>query len=261
MTAALDPTAPRTARRELPGWLVTSLRVLITLALPGVLVLTAVRLVMSEPFVRLEYARPGFPADRYGFSEQDRLHYAPYAVRYLLNDSDISYLGDLTFADGMPLYSARELQHMEDVKTVTRAAFRIDTVLSLILLVGVVALGWRRRTRRALRRALSDGGVFTIALIVTLTVLILANWDYFFDTFHELFFQGDSWLFSNSDSLIRLFPEQFWFDAALTIGFLTVLGALAAIGGAFYWERHSGANQNGDPQVPIEQTDLSEQNS
>ncbi len=249
MTPTLESTAQRTTRHILPGWVVMILRTAITLALPAFLLLTAVRLVMSEPFVRIEYERPGFPADRYGFTKQDRLHYAPYAVRYLLNDAGISYLGDLTFADGMPLYSERELQHMEDVKTVTRGAFRLQTVLGLVLLASVVALGWQRQTRYALRRALADGGVFTIALIITLTVLVLANWNYFFDTFHEIFFKGDSWLFSTSDTLIRLFPEQFWFDAAMTIGFLTVVGALTAIGGSLYWDRHS-PNQNGGPQVP-----------
>ena len=260
MTPTLESIAHRATHYILPGWIVAILRTVITLALPAFLLLTAVRLVMSEPFVRLEYERPGFPADRYGFSKQDRLHYAPYAVRYLLNDAGINYLGDLTFADGMPLYSERELQHMEDVKTVTRGAFRIHTVLSLVVLAGVVALGWQRQTRRALRRALADGGVFTIALIITLTVLILANWDYFFDTFHEIFFQGDSWLFSTSDTLIRLFPEQFWFDAAMTIGFLTVAGALTAIGGSLYWDRHS-RDQNGDPQVPIVSDQQSDANS
>jgi integral membrane protein (TIGR01906 family) len=196
----------------------------VVLALPAMLVLTSVRLVMTETFIRIEYNRPGFPEDRYGFTKEERLEYAPYAVEYLCNDADTSYLGDLTFEDGTPLYTPDELRHMEDVKTVTRAAFAVHTVLSLAFGAAILALAWRPGSRGALRRGLAGGGILTIALILALVVVMLANWDFFFDNFHMTFFEGDSWRFSNADTLIRLFPEQFWLDAALTTGGLTIGG-------------------------------------
>ena len=49
------------------------------------------------------------------------------------------------------------------------------------------------------------------------------------DALIRIFFKGDSWQFSNSSTLIRLFPERFWFDAVVSIGVLTLVGALAAI--------------------------------
>jgi hypothetical protein len=36
-------------------------------------------------------------------------------------------------------------------------------------------------------------------------------------------------VFLYEDTLIRLFPEQFWFDAALFIGALTVIGAVVTL--------------------------------
>jgi integral membrane protein (TIGR01906 family) len=53
----------------------------------------------------------------------------------------------------------------------------------------------------------------------------VAFWQ-FFTLFHELFFKGNSWLFENSDTLIRLFPLQFWQDAFLWVGIIAVGGAL-----------------------------------
>ena len=223
--------------RALPGWLITVLLLFLAAAMPAFLVLTGVRLVMSEAFIWLEYNRPGFPADRYGFSKAERLKYAPYAVRYLLNGANIDYLGDLTFDDGEPLYTADELKHMEDVKVVTRGARRVHTLLSVAFVAAILALAWQRETRWALRRGLADGGIFTIFLMVTLAVFIFASWDLFFEGFHRIFFKGNSWQFSNSDTLIRLFPEQFWFDAALSIGVMTLGGAVGAIWGMWYWER------------------------
>lgn len=224
-----DPSESFQARSNtLPGWLLASLQMMITLILPAILVLTGIRLVTTGLYLELEYRRPGFPADRFGFTQQDRLRYAPYAIRYLLNDSDISYLGDLRLG-GEPMFTERELSHMEDVKTVTRAAFTVHLVLlALLIVVGLLAVRYQN-VRQVFWRGLFAGGTLTISLIITLIVLILANWDYFFTGFHTVFFEGDSWLFSTSDTLIRLFPQQFWFDTAVTIGVLTVIGALIAM--------------------------------
>jgi len=220
----------------LPGWLATVCQTLIVLALPVFLVLTGVRLVMSETFLELEYNRPGFPPDRYGFTQAERLRYAPYAVRYLLDNEGDNYLAALTH-QGEPLFTEREVQHMRDVQTVTRAAFRVQGAAAAILLGAGFALGWQSGNRRALRRGLFEGGTLTILLMLTVVVLAVANWDFFFTSFHRVFFEGTSWLFSTRATLIRLFPEQFWFDAALAVGGLTFLGALSAILAAVMWGR------------------------
>lgn len=201
------------------------LSLFITIAVPVLLTLLSVRVVMTPLFLQLEYHRSGFPDDFYGFTLEDRLYYAPYAVDYLINDAGIEYLGDLTFADGTTLYTERELHHMEDVKVVTRAAFFV------LLFGGIAAVGmsyglWRT-ARRELWQALFNGGALTIGLIVVIVLGAVFAWDFFFTTFHQIFFAEGTWTFLYSDTLIRLFPEQFWFDAALTIGVLTVGGAVA----------------------------------
>jgi uncharacterized membrane protein len=48
--------------------------------------------------------------------------------------------------------------------------------------------------------------------------------------FHQLFFQPGSWTFDFSNTLIRLFPEKFWYDAVLTISSLSVI-----IGFLLFW--------------------------
>lgn len=207
----------------------TILRLFLTLAVPVLLTLASVRIVMSPLFLQLEYNRPGFPNDIYGFTREDRLHYAPFAVNYLLNGEEIDYLGSLTFADGSPLYTARELQHMVDVKIVTQAAFLfLAALLVITALLGVWL--WRDSDRRVvLYQGLFNGAVLTLGLIAMIVVGAVIAWDVFFTTFHQLFFAQGTWIFQFSDTLIRLFPEQFWFDAALTIGVLTVIGAVVIL--------------------------------
>jgi integral membrane protein (TIGR01906 family) len=222
------PETPREPARS-GGRFAPIAAALITALIPLLLVLISVRLVMTPQFLAFEYNRPDFPVDIYGFTREDRLYFAPFAVDYLLNDAGIEYLGDLTFDDGRPLFNARELGHMVDVKMLTRAALTVLTVALPVALVLGVLLARQPQHRPRLGVALMTGGSIALLLMVTVAGLALVAWDTFFTGFHQAFFADGTWIFDYSDTLIRLFPERFWFDAALTIGVLTAVGALICI--------------------------------
>lgn len=208
----------------------TSLRlanIFLVVCFPVLLVLISVRMIMTPGFLEFEYNRPDFPEDVYGLTREQRLYYAPFAVEYLLNDAEITYLGELEFSDGTALFNSRELRHMRDVKTITQIAFAVGVVTGLLALAAAIYL--RRRSRDMLRRSLMSGALLTLGIVAAIIVVALVNWDFFFTGFHKLFFEGGTWYFLYSDTLIRLFPEQFWFDAALTIGAVTVAGAVTTL--------------------------------
>ena len=176
---------------------------------------------------------PYFPPDEYGFTKEDRLKWAPYALNYLVNNEGISYLADLEFDDGTPLYNERELSHMDDVKRVTQGALRVWYMsLALLALLGVWAWfgGWWQAYRLGLMRGgwLMVGLAVAIGLIVVIGIVINPNvfWN-FFARFHRLFFEGDTWLFLYSDTLIRLFPIRFWQDAFLLAAVIALGGGIA----------------------------------
>ena len=77
----------------------TTFSYLTSLLVPLALIGTALRILLTPFFFNIEYRMPYFPADDFGFTQQDRLKWAPYAVEYLVNTADISYLGDLKFED------------------------------------------------------------------------------------------------------------------------------------------------------------------
>ncbi len=206
---------------------------LISLLTPIALIGMALRILLTPIFYTVEYNMPYFPADEYGFTKADRLQWAPFAVEYLVNGADISYLGDLTLDDGSPLYNERELSHMEDVKGVVLNALGVWTI-SLIILAALAIFakrgGWIPDYINGLRR----GGWWMIglaaALGLTAGIGIAVNPDVFwqfFTAFHKIFFEGDSWLFYYSDTLIRLFPIRFWQDAFLWAAILARGGGAA----------------------------------
>jgi integral membrane protein (TIGR01906 family) len=232
MTESSSPLTMR--KRNIPTLIAQTY---LAISMPFLIALVGIRLVMTPLFLQIEYTRPDFPEDYYGFTTEDRLTYAPYALNYLLNGDDLSYLGNLEFPDGKAMYNARELKHMRDVKTVTDTAYLAAVLGGLMAIIAGVYLG--RKNASALRITLFRGGIFTIAIIVSIVVVALANWDYFFTGFHTLFFANGTWRFEYSDTLIRLFPEQFWFDASLTIGGITILTAVIII--ALTWRRGKSA--------------------
>src|SRR5512143_1327997 len=111
---------------------------LVTILIPVVIVLLVVRLIDTPWYVDIEYRMPGFPADPYGFTLQDRIKYAKITFAYVVNSADISYLGDLRFPPGQQtpepscqfmtdcshLYNDRELEHMVDVKNAMQLAIK-----------------------------------------------------------------------------------------------------------------------------------------
>ena len=199
---------------------------LITIFVPFALTFLGLRLLLTPVFPQVEYRTPGFPVDDYGFTLQDRLHWSTISIDYLVNNADISFLGNLTFPDGSPLFNERELSHMHDVKQVVKPVLWIGyTVWVLLLGLGLWARfgGWWQEYLRGLWR----GGWLTLALVVVLGGFAAVSFWQFFTVFHELFFSGGSWLFLYSDTLIRLFPLPFWQDAFLFAGVLDVLGGLA----------------------------------
>ena len=208
------------------SWLVA---ILVPLALIG----SGIRLLLTPLFLHVEYNMPYFPPDEFGFTKTDRLKWAPYALDYLVNSADISYLGDLKFEDGKPLYNERELSHMDDVKRVTKGALNAWYV-SLVLLAALGAWAWFGKWEQAYRLGLMRGGWLMVGLAITVGVIVVVGivinpnvfWN-FFAWFHSLFFTGDSWLFLFSDTLIRLFPLRFWQDAFLFAAIIALGGGVA----------------------------------
>ena len=203
------------------------MQVLLAVFYPIILLVLAVRAVTSPLFLWVEYNRPGFPGDGYGFSTDDRMTYGSYAVDYLSNWSGPRYLGGLVDQTGERLFKDGEVSHMADVKTVILSTFGAGTLLILLAVIAVIYLA--RRHKGGVRRGLFAGSIVTLAIIIGLGTLAFLGWEQFFTDFHRIFFANGTWTFSLQDTLIRLFPGQFWVDAGIVIGGLVLLASLITL--------------------------------
>lgn len=203
------------------------MQVLLAVFYPVILLVVAARAVTSPLFLWVEYNRPGFPGDGYGFSADDRMTYGSYAVDYLSNWSGPRYLGELVNHSGEKLFKDGEVSHMADVKLVILSSFATGVLLVLLSMVAIIFL--RRRSTGGVRRGLFAGSIVTLVIILGLGTLAVLGWEQFFTEFHRIFFANGSWTFSLEDTLIRLFPGQFWIDAGIVIGALVLVASLVTL--------------------------------
>lgn len=227
---SVQTTSTNAGSFRLPNWLAAALRTFIVLALPLVFILVNARLLMTEPYMVWQYNRAGFPEDRFGFTTEDRLEYGPVTLDYLFGPND-DLLAEQTFPDGTPLYNEREIRHMADVKAVTRQLSVFGYSLIALTIIAAVVLAADKEQRPSLLKVGMQGGVLTLIVIIAGLSAVALAFDQLFTLFHRLFFEGETWIFPTSDTLIRLFPEPFWIGAfALVFGGALLEGILLAGG-------------------------------
>ena len=195
---------------------------LIALTVPLTVLMIAIRTVASAPFLWLEYHRPGFPEDSYGYYLVERMRLGSYGVDYINNFAPREYLARVTTgADNTLAFTEAEVNHMHDVKWVLLIATVAVAALFLVTLFSSISL--RERAPGTIRRSLFTGAWITLGLIAVLGVVGFFGWEWLFTTFHQVFFPQGNWEFSVRSSLIRLYPPQFWIDAAIAVAVLVAV--------------------------------------
>lgn len=215
----------------------------ITIAMPFFLGLGMVLLVIHwnwPSYPAWEYGR--IPPDAFGLSAAQRLELAQQTLAYLRQPGragdTIHLLEALRLPDGQPLYNTAEISHMIDVKNVSDTIRFAWLAAALVVVSGGLVLLARSKTAVYGWRAIMAGGLLTVAILLGIALFILLAWDIFFVQFHELLFPPGSWTFAYTDGLIRLFPEQFWFDVGVIMsGGALLLGLLTAVLGYFMARR------------------------
>lgn len=201
-------------------------RAIVWVCAPLFILLSNLYVVATPAFIRFEYTRRVPLPDPY--DQPERLSLANATLHYLRSAEPESYLQTLSVR-GRTVYNEREVGHLVDVKNVMWRAFLVHGIAGLLLLFAFAA-AWRSQAQRhGMIRAVAQGCMGFLALVVTLTLFAYFNFQTFFTLFHRLFFEGDTWLFSPFDTLIQLFPLQFWVDATFAIILLALAEMVMAI--------------------------------
>jgi len=216
----------------------TALAVLVALLVPGVIIVSGIRVLAHPALVRAEYRRSGFPADPYGFTTADRIRLGLVGLHSVLpGEQGIALLRAARLPDGKPAFGAREIRHMTDVRAwIGRFWWFQIGGLAVIALAGVLLVP-RRRMRSLFPRGLRWGAVLTLVVAAAVGAVMAVSWNTFFVDFHHLFFADDTWRFDDSTTLRRLYPDRLWVDVGIAAATFTVVVALALLGVTTLWLR------------------------
>ena len=209
----------------------TIVRWIVTLCIPFMLGFYMMTFVIAPWYPQWEYNKASFPPDHYGWTQEQRLELALVSVNFLARRepaTEVIYmLEEQTHPDSDELlFNQREVDHMFDVKVRADRFRRATTILAIVVVAGITALLYSNRTEATAYLAVRNGGIATLAILAVIGGVIGLAWDFFFTFFHELLFPPGTWTFSYSDSLIRLFPNKFWFDVGVLIVSLTIVAGL-----------------------------------
>jgi integral membrane protein (TIGR01906 family) len=128
-----------------------------------------------------------------------------------------------------PLFNDREIAHMDDVQALMHLVFRVQALaLGYVALYAIGGLAVARRAFLPLAaKVLVAGAALTLGIIGLLGALAATDFSDLFIQFHLLSFSNDLWLLDpRTDNLIRLYPQEFFLDAAMRIVVFTVVQAL-----------------------------------
>jgi integral membrane protein (TIGR01906 family) len=131
-----------------------------------------------------------------------------------------------------PLFDQADILHMKDVKGLVWVDYRLLLAAAIYALVYIAAsFVWNRRSgRHDLALGAEWGGGVTVGLLCFMGMFAVTSFNWFFTTFHEIFFPQGNWQFPPGDHMITLFPDGFWSDVTLLVGLVT-LGLALAVGG------------------------------
>ncbi|MBM3131293.1 MAG: TIGR01906 family membrane protein [Chloroflexi bacterium] len=200
------------------------LSLIITLAVPVILILTNIFIFMNPTWLAVQYSQPDFPPS-VRFTPPERYRLASESIEYVRGNRTLEQFKALN------VYDAREIKHMIDVRELVDKVKIVLPILVALMIASLLALARAKENRALAARGLLNGAILTIGLFVALGLFAAIGFQTFFTLFHKIFFEGDTWLFNYTDSLIQFYPLPFWFATsialiALTIGEAIIVGLI-----------------------------------
>src|SRR5512134_722572 len=160
------------------------LAALIVAAVPAVLIGNALWVMVNPWLVHAQYAIPGFPDDARGLSDADRTDLALRGINSIRPGTEgVELLREARLPSGGEAFEEREIDHMQDVRQLITAFF---VLWAAALALGIAAALALRRlgSGDAITVALRRGALLTIGAMVAAGLVMLVDFEFFFDGFH-----------------------------------------------------------------------------
>jgi len=236
MRTTVPTTAPRvTAGLDLLDWVGGLVSLAFVLLLPLLIIGTSLRGLVTDRDFMLRGFEDNHVATTTGLDDAQLGRIADAFVAYFQAPRGQIQLQVTAFGQPRPLFNDREVAHMEDVQALIQFFLRMQLIAAAVVVVRLAFAILVDRSAVPLGRDMLWSTGLMVGLVILVGVLSLLDFDALWTRFHQVAFRNDLWqLDPNSDYLIMLFPEPFWFAAtirmATSVALQTALVALLGIG-------------------------------
>ncbi len=235
MRTTVPTTAPRvTAAPGLLDWVRGLVSLAFVLLLPLLIIGTSLRGLVTDRDFMLRGFEDNHVATTTGLDDAQLGRIADAFVAYFQGPRGQLQLQVTAFGQPRPLFNDREVAHMEDVQALIQFFLHMQVIAAAVVILRIAAAVVFDRSAGPLGRDMLWSTGLMVALVVLVGVLSLLDFDALWTRFHQVAFRNDLWqLDPQSDYLIMLFPEPFWFTAtirmATSVALQTVLVALVGV--------------------------------
>ena len=138
-------------------------------------------------------------------------------------------------------FNQKEKEHLKDVKNIIQ---KIINLFYFVLVASTAAIIYFLIHKKyfEIGKILMRGSIFSILTVITFLSFSIMSFSSSFYLFHVTFFKNNLWMLNpETDNLINLFPEQFFFDIMKEILVASFsISILFLILGAFLIKRYKG---------------------
>ncbi len=213
----------------LPLRLFQALGLLVILALPALFITTNVRIAFHSQTV-YTYAIDAFDApERTGVERDELIKGTAGLIDYFESDEDLITTEIVVNGISEPLFTEPEAIHFRDVRDLLQRVYFVQTVATVIMLAALIAAivaatRGRRELAALVFRRIRQSAVWTVVAIIGIGLFAaLGGFNFLFLQFHLLSFSNDLWRGTADDRMIQLFPQLFFLQATLLIGFAAIV--------------------------------------
>jgi len=181
------------------------LNFLISIALIIIIIFSPLFLLMNNMFLTYEFYKQNIQNSS-KMIKNEYLFYTDRVIKYFFNNENSVTIKDETGANLNNFFTEEEILHMIDVKRIMRLVF----ILLIFALITTFAL-----LKKIRFRIVSNSLIFSFILMSIIGTILYFNFERSFYVFHKILFRNQYWLLPENTMLIRMFPENFFYDYAI----------------------------------------------
>ena len=213
-------------------------RIVFVVCLP-VLLLTAViavevnsSLLYTHGFEKYD-VRQSLAENGFNLTDDDMAGIARGFIHYFNSSEEYISLTVQQNNETVALFNNEEIIHFKDVKKLFRFDYNVllGTFCYCLVFSLVSIFGRKGKNRNNLAGDTIKGSVLSLGLMLLLGIGALVDFDSLFYQFHLLVFTNSFW--SAEGNMLLLFPDGFWYDAAVYI--VIAIALLSVILGGISW--------------------------